>query len=51
LLNAWYGGGATRPIPWDGGVEEFLGDQTVGPRPVSANISSLRRGGAVHPQV
>jgi len=27
------GGGATRPIPRDGGAEEILGDQTVRPRP------------------
>jgi len=27
------GGGATRPLPRDGGVEELYGDPTVGPRP------------------
>jgi len=27
------GGGATRPFPRDGGVEELYGDPTVGPRP------------------
>jgi len=26
-------GGATRPLPRDGGVEELHGDPTVGPRP------------------
>jgi len=26
-------GGATRPLPMDGGVEELHGDPTVGPRP------------------
>jgi len=26
------GGGATRPLPRDGGVEELHGDPTVGPR-------------------
>jgi len=26
------GGGATRPLPRDGGVEELHGDLTVGPR-------------------
>jgi len=28
-----YGGGATRPLPKNGGVEEHHGDSTVGPRP------------------
>jgi len=28
------GGGATRPLSRDGGVEEFHRDPTVGPRPV-----------------
>jgi len=27
------GGGATRSLPWDGGVEELHRDPTVGPRP------------------
>jgi len=27
------GGGATRPLPRDGGVEELHGDPTVGPCP------------------
>jgi len=27
------GGGATRPLTRDGGVEELHGDPTVGPRP------------------
>jgi len=27
------GGGATRPLPRDGGVEELYGDPTVGPLP------------------
>jgi len=27
------GGGATRPLPRDGGVEKLHGDPTVGPRP------------------
>jgi len=27
------GNGATRPLPWDGGVEELHGDPTVGSRP------------------
>jgi len=27
------GGGATRPLPRDGGVEELHGDPTVGPHP------------------
>jgi len=29
------GGGATRPLPRDGGVEELHGDPTVGPCPRS----------------
>jgi len=28
-----HGGGATRPLPRDGGVEELHGDPTVGPHP------------------
>jgi len=28
-----HGGGATRLLPKDGGVEELLGDPTVGPGP------------------
>jgi len=28
-----FGGGATRSLPRDGGVEELHGDPTVGPRP------------------
>jgi len=28
-----YGGGATRPLPRDGSLEELHGDPTVGPRP------------------
>jgi len=31
--RAWSGGGATRPLRRDGGVEELHGDPTVGPRP------------------
>jgi len=27
------GGGATRPLPRDGGMEELLGDPAIGPRP------------------
>ena len=27
------GGGTTRPLPRDGGVEELRGDPTVGPHP------------------
>jgi len=31
--SVYYTGGATRPLPRDGGVEELHGDPTVGPRP------------------
>jgi len=48
------GGGATRPLPRDGGVE-LHGDPTVGPRPkvwtrgqiYCTNVSPPQRGGAV----
>jgi len=32
LSRVFDGGGATRPLPRDGGVEELHGDPTVGPR-------------------
>jgi len=32
-LDSGNRGGATRPLPRDGGVEELHGDPTVGPRP------------------
>jgi len=38
----WYqytGGGATRSLPRDGGVEELHGDPTVGPHPKVWNRS------------
>jgi len=42
-------GGATRPLPKDGGVEELHGDPTVGPRPLvwirGQNGSSAKDGG------
>jgi len=31
-ISSDYGGGATRPLPRDGGVEELHGDPTVGPK-------------------
>jgi len=51
-LNGHGGGGATRPLPRDGGVEEFHGDSTVGFRPslhqpFCTNVSPPQRGGAV----
>jgi len=41
------GGGATRPLPRDGDVEEFHGDPTVGPRPKvwTSGQKSRRLGG------
>jgi len=51
-------GGATRPLPKDGIVEELHGDLTVGPRPkvwtrsqnlFCNNVSPPQRGGAVPP--
>jgi len=55
-------GGANRPHPGDGGVEELHGDPTVGPRPSSGpkvkNRSSAKdsaperlRCGTIHKQV
>jgi len=32
-LHFGSGGGATRPLPRNGGVEELHGDPSVGPRP------------------
>jgi len=32
-MKKGFGGGATRPLPKDEGVEELYGDLTVGPRP------------------
>jgi len=46
LLKRAYGGGATRSLPRDGGVEELDGDPTVGPRNCT-NVSPPQRGGAV----
>jgi len=41
------GGGATQPLPRDGGVEELHGDPTVGPRPTGCtNVSPPQRDGA-----
>jgi len=33
LTDGFGSGGATRPLPRDGGAEGFRGDPTVGPRP------------------
>jgi len=33
------GGGATRPLPRNGSVEELLGDPTVGSRPKGVAVS------------
>jgi len=44
--NACGGGGDTRPLPRDGGVEELHGDPTVGPRPKVWNGRSSDKDGA-----
>jgi len=33
-------GGATRPLPIDGGLEELHGDPTVGPRPKGPEVKN-----------
>ena len=45
-LNSWGGSGGgctTRPLPRDGGAEEFRGDPTVGPHPKVWTIDREKR--------
>jgi len=46
-LLFWDGGGATQPLPRDGGVEELHGDPQERGGTSASNVSPPQRGGAV----